>query len=96
MALNETGSFKLGQYPVHCCQADFDTLLQQCFVNILSGQMTLGVGPVFKHLKNLDSRRGDFESSLFDVLAFLLSDIFWHDAIPPARFLSLESGIMVF
>ena len=49
MPLDQSGGFKLGQHPVNGCQADFHTLLQQGFVDILGGQMPLGIRAVLQH-----------------------------------------------
>ena len=68
MAFQQSGLFKLGEYPIHCCQANVFTFIQQGFVHILCRQVSDLTA--FKQTEYPESWQCGFESHRFEIIWF--------------------------
>ena len=66
MARDETRSLELGQNPVYGCQPDFVAGREQPFVDVFGTEMARRT--LLKDLQNLNPRRRDLESRIFQFL----------------------------
>lgn len=68
MPRHQTGTFELGQHPVHRGQANIVPGFEQRLVHVLRAHVT-GIAAL-KNLQNLDPRQGHFQAGVAKVLVF--------------------------
>ena len=68
MARHQTGTFELGEHPVHSGQADFLSPLEQRAVHILGVHVLVGIR--FQYFEDFDAWQRDLEARVTDFFVF--------------------------